>query len=200
MSGEIYSVGYSAYGKPEELIAALKGKGVKVLADIRTSPFSAIYPQYNRENIKNICTENGILYRYFGNELGARREDRSFLTDGQVDFEKIAKTKSFRDAIVKIIEYAEKDKKPCLFCAEKDPITCHRSILVGRYLAMAGHETNHLVNGCSVEKQSDLEDRLVDKWFKDRDQLSMFGDREMCELILDAYRKQNREIGYKPKD
>jgi uncharacterized protein (DUF488 family) len=48
-----------------------------------------------------------------------------------------------------------------LMCAERDPLHCHRMILVSRHLAEAGADIRHILADGAVETQGAAEDRLL---------------------------------------
>jgi hypothetical protein len=85
-----------------------------------------------------------------------------------------------------------------LMCAEKDPINCHRTILVTRSFHDAGYKVKHLLPNNGMVTQEDIENRLLlDKYFPNRNQITLFGEVfSKSEYIAQAYRKRNSEIGY----
>jgi hypothetical protein len=46
-------------------------------------------------------------------------------------------------------------------CAEKEPLDCHRTILVGRALTLCGVDLAHIHADGRIEPQAELEDRLL---------------------------------------
>jgi hypothetical protein len=82
-------------------------------------------------------------------------------------------------------------------CAEKDPIDCHRSIMISKTFSDNGYGILHLIPDNEPASQFDIEERLLNKYFPDRDQLSIFLEQKSnTELISEAYRKRNADIGY----
>jgi len=77
-------------------------------------------------------------------------------------------------------------------CAEKDPITCHRTILVCRNLQSAGVSIKHILGNGSIENHNDSERRLL-RMFK-LNHPNMFVDNE--QLLNDAYARQGEKIAY----
>ena len=53
------------------------------------------------------------------------------------------------------------DTALCLMCAEKEPLDCHRTVLVSRRLAERGVEIEHLLADGRSEPHGALEDRLM---------------------------------------
>ncbi|MBT7740281.1 MAG: DUF488 domain-containing protein, partial [Opitutae bacterium] len=79
---------------------------------------------------------------------------------GVARYELIDKTSAFADGLDRLRKGSAK-YRIALFCAEKDPLTCHRAILVGRLLAAEGYPMTHLSADGSEEDQESLENRLL---------------------------------------
>ena len=124
----LFTIGYSGFAI-EDFIAVLKKNSIGALVDIRSSPYSQYFKDYDITNLKFILNEKEIYYLFFGNELGARPEDHSLYTNGVADFSKMAESESFKNSCKRVRDGLNKFSI-CLMCAEKDPATCHRTILV----------------------------------------------------------------------
>ena len=66
---------------------------------MRSNPVSKIYPDYNKESLSEILRKNGILYRNYKREFGARQENANYFTDGYLGFEKFTKSDIFISGI-----------------------------------------------------------------------------------------------------
>jgi uncharacterized protein DUF488 len=55
---------------PAPLLTIGERHGVEVLADVRSVPYSRFNPQFNQVALKLSLLRVGILYAYFGRELG----------------------------------------------------------------------------------------------------------------------------------
>ena len=87
-----------------------------------------------------------------------------------------------------------------LMCAEKDPINCHRTILVGHEFSKLGYDVIHL-SPAKTEKQTDIENRLLDLFFPNRQQISFLQeDISQKDLIEKAYKKMNSLIGFRTEE
>ena len=193
----VFTIGYSGFEKEQELFRKLAEHGINVLIDIRSMPFSKIYPQYNKPYLEKQCRLHGVLYRHYAEEFGARQMNVRFITYGKVDFEAFARSERFKSGMDKVKAALELGYKPCLLCAEKDPITCHRSILVGRNLCENGINVIHLYPSAKKESQEDLEKRLIQMYYPNPWQIDLFGDETPWETMRkESYRKQNRKIGF----
>ena len=67
---------------------------------------------------------------------------------------------AFKDALGRLIERAQ-DTTLCLMCAEKEPIDCHRTVLVSRRLAEQGIAIDHLLADGSTRPHREVEEALL---------------------------------------
>jgi uncharacterized protein (DUF488 family) len=149
-------------------------------------------PQFNREDLKEELREAEIRYVFLGRELGARSEDQSCYCDGQVQYDLLARTDLFRDGIERIKE-GRLEFRIALMCAEKEPLDCHRTILVARELADAGIPVAHILYNGESERHEDSIGRLVSMLRIPH--ADMF--REQSTVVRDAYEKRGKEIAYR---
>lgn len=185
----LFTIGHSNRS-PEEFVGILKENGVTAIADVRSQPYSRHIPPYNREPLQTLLNENGIAYVFLGEELGARRSDVCCYVDGQAKYDLIEKTEAFQSGIGRL-RNGMKQYAIALMCAEKDPITCHRTILVAKSLRQE-FEIRHIIAPNRLERHSDAEKRLMQQWKLDANDLFSSQD----ELLEDAYQKQAKKIAY----
>lgn len=195
----VYTVGHSNH-PIEEFLKLLVKHNINCICDVRSMPYSRFTEQYNRENIKEYLSEHNIKYLFFGEEFGARREEKSLLTDGMVDFEKVAKNEKFIKGIERIEKGLEKGYRIALMCTEKEPIECHRTILVSRNLFLKGMVILHILSDGTAVYHEKIEEELVEKYFPNRNQLSLFDMNETKDYLKEAYKKANNDIGYRKED
>jgi uncharacterized protein (DUF488 family) len=197
MKKTIYTIGYSAY-KSEDFTNEIKQRNINVVIDVRSQPYSRYRSEYNKEAIEELLKSNNINYRNLSLEFGARQTNRKYYTDGKLDFEKFAVSEIFSQGIEKIKAASSLGYIIALMCAEKEPEKCHRTILVARALRDNGFEIRHIVPGQSVYTQEDLEQKLLEQYFSDREQVSLFDEniKSEEELVCEAYRKRAFEIAY----
>ncbi|NLK96025.1 MAG: DUF488 domain-containing protein [Clostridiales bacterium] len=129
-------------------------------------------------------------------------DDKYFYNkEGYSDFEKVIKEKEFIHGIERLRNGCRKGYKIVLLGAMQDPIRCHRSILVGRNLIQAGFNVKHILDDYSIIYQKDIENRLLDKYFHNRNQISideiMGNNISNEELVIEGYKLANKEIGYR---
>ena len=202
MNETIYTIGYTGF-KLKEFIQELKSKEINVVIDVRSSPYSERYADYNKEKLELELTLNEIYYRNYAKEFGARQENKVFYSaDGFLDFEIFRKSEQFLSGVEKIRNSIAKGYKIAFLCAEKNPIQCHRTILVARTFYELGYNVVHLMpNGTSI-KHGEIEIQLLNKYFPKRNQIDMFSETIMTtdEYLVEAYKLQNWKIGYKMED
>ncbi len=190
MANEVFTIGHSTH-TIEKFISHLTMHGVQAVADVRSSPFSKFNPQFNRENLQNSLKAPGIRYVYLGKELGARSEDPACYVADKVQYDRLAKTPLFQSGLDRVIEGAN-NYRIALMCAEKDPLDCHRTILVARELLKRGMTITHILEDGSLENHTESISRLVTSLGMSLD--DMFISRE--EIIQQAYSRQANRIAY----
>ncbi|MEG1567759.1 MAG: DUF488 domain-containing protein [Anaerovoracaceae bacterium] len=196
MVNTVFTIGYSGF-QINDFIKTLKSKSVSLVIDVRSLPYSQYYTDYNKENLSKILKSNKIYYRNYVLEFGARQEERSYYPNGYLDFDMFSKSEIFLSGVDKLKGSMQQDYTFALMCSEKDPIMCHRSILVARAFHILGYNVVHLLPNGKTLTQVDVEERLLNKFFSDRGQINMFAKSlSIQEYIDEAYKKQNAIIGY----
>lgn len=190
MGKAVYTIGHSTHSI-ETFIGLLKRHGITALADVRSSPFSRYNPQFNQPVLKTTLREHGIQYVFLGDELGARSNDPKCYKDGKVQFDRLAQTKLFGEGLERIATGSEK-YRISLMCAEKDPIECHRTILVSRRLKDAGFSVIHILSDGSTETHEALEERLITMFKMNNGDLFLSPE----DIREQAYQKQGEAIAY----
>src|SRR4029450_5007618 len=115
----------------------LKAGGVEAVVDVRSTPYSRRFPQFGRERLAQSLSAAGILYRYEGAALGGKPKDGA-------GYDALAERPEFKEALDRLMA-GSTDTTLCLMCAEKEPLDCHRTVLVSRRLAERGTEIEHLL-------------------------------------------------------
>ena len=198
---EIFTIGHSNY-KVEKLIDMLRYYNINCVVDIRGTPYSKYNVQYNKETIRDTLIKEGFVYIYMAKEFAAKRENKvSYNKEGYSDFEKVIYEEEFKNGIERLKNGCKKGYRIALLGAMQDPIRCHRSILVGRELVQHGFNVKHILDDYSIAYQDDIEKSLLDKFFDDRNQITidyMLGtNKNEKEMIEESYRMANKEIGYR---
>ena len=201
MAITVYTIGYTAFSL-EGMINEIQRRKITCLIDVRTTPASSYYTDFNKENLMGKLQSEGILYRHYATEFGARQTDKTLYPNGYLDFEKFCKTQAFADGAEKIKKGSELGHSFVLMCAEKDPFNCHRCIMVGKGLKDRGFNVQHITSKNTEISQEDIEKRLLNEYFPNRNQLSLFSSENISddERLVLAYKKRNAEIGYKVEE
>jgi uncharacterized protein (DUF488 family) len=176
MHDTLFTIGHSNHPL-ERFIDLLQRNRIAAVADVRSTPYSRHNPQYNREPLQESLRNAGILYLYFGAELGARCPDPACFENNRVLFSRVARTGPFIHGLEQV-RLAMAKRRLALMCAEKDPLQCHRTILICRSLRTEPFNVSHILADGSLETQADLETRLLtltkvseNDLFLDREQL-----------------------------
>lgn len=190
MKSTIYTIGHSNH-EINSFIALLRQHDITALGDVRSHPYSRYVPQYSREPLKAVLAAAGIAYVFLGKELGARSENPACYKQGRVQYERLAKEPTFFEGIDRVIHGANQ-YRIALMCAEKDPIECHRALLVARKLFETGLPVNHILADGSLETNEVMESRLL--VVCKLPEGDMFKSRE--EFVAEAYLIQGERVAY----
>jgi uncharacterized protein (DUF488 family) len=155
----VYTIGHSDL-PIDGFIDRLRMHGITAVADVRSIPFSRRLPHFSRPALKAALKSAGIAYVFLGNELGARTADTSCYIEGRADYERIAETTAFASGLQRVEEGAG-HYRVALMCAEREPLDCHRAVLVARYVAQRGIEVRHILYNGEIELHTETECRLV---------------------------------------
>jgi len=146
----IKTVGHSNH-PIERFVDLLKAGGIETLVDVRSTPYSRRFPQFGREKLAKTLADSGIDYLFAGADLGGK---------SGASYDASAARPEFRDALSDLIARADTCTL-CLMCAEKEPLDCHRTILVSRRLAERGVAIEHLLADGHTEPHRAIEDKLL---------------------------------------
>ena len=194
MNTQILTIGHSAHGV-DGFVALLHRHAVSAVADVRSQPFSRYAPHFNRNAPQKTLAASGIGYVFLGKELGARSQDRSCYVNGQVQYERIARTGTFLTGIDRLLAGAEAERV-AVMCTEKDPLDCHRTLLVALALADRGAEVSHILADGRLETNDEAMSRLLRRHGLDQPDLFRSSD----ELLEEALMTQEQRIAYVDQD
>ena len=190
LSETVYTIGHSTH-LTEEFIRLLKMHSITAVCDVRSQPYSQWNPQFNRETLLEELKRQDIEYVFLGEELGARSNDLTCYRQGKVQYELLSKTPLFKHGLERVKNEA-KEYRVALMCAEKDPLQCHRTILVARNLVEQGPSIQHILFDGKIESQEQSIERLLKNLKMPSSDLFKSKD----EIVRDAYRKQGDVIAY----
>src|SRR5690349_25121333 len=127
----IFTIGYEGATVPE-FIDALQRAGVERVIDVRALPLSR-RPGFSKSPLKAALEEAGIEYLHL-KALGTPAEGRAAARAGRhSDLERIyAGQLELPEAIAQSAEMLAlaAEKPSALLCMERDPVHCHRSLLL----------------------------------------------------------------------
>jgi uncharacterized protein (DUF488 family) len=186
----LFTIGHSNHPL-EAFIELLRRHGVTAVGDVRSHPYSRYVPQYSREQLKIALARVGIAYVFLGKELGARSENPDCYKQGKVQYDRLAKQPQFAKGLERITK-GMMEHCIALMCAERDPLECHRTLLVARKLHETGLEISHIHADGSIEDHGTLESRLLDMCKLPEG--DMFKRRD--EFIAEAYAIQGERVAY----
>lgn len=195
MDKVIYTLGHSNYDL-EKFLNLIRKYNIDCIVDIRGIPYSSFNTQYNREPLRAFLKRENILYIYMGNEFAVQRNNTNLYNEkGYPDFKKVILDKDFLNGVKRLKNGIEKGFTIGILGAKQDPINCHRYILVGRYLNNIGLNLKYILDDGSLKTHEELEEDLLNKFFKNRDQMTLEeiirGDSYKNELLEKAYEESN---------
>jgi uncharacterized protein (DUF488 family) len=162
----IKTIGHSNH-PIERFVELLKAGGVERLVDVRSMPWSRRFPQFGRERLAKSLAEAGNANSWVGEALGGKPKAGG-------NYDDLAARPEFQDAIGRLIA-DRADTSLCLMCAEKEPLDCHRTVLVSRRLAERSVPIEHLLADGTVKPHAEIEEVLLRKTGGDAD---LFENRE----------------------
>lgn len=190
MPGHIYSIGHSNHSL-ETFLGLLKTSKITAIADVRSVPYSQYVPHFTKEPLQKSLKSAGIHYVYMGAELGGRSADPSCFEQGRVKYDRIAQTDGFQSGITRL-ETGSKTETVAIMCSEKDPLDCHRTLLVVMSLVDRGLEVDHILADGSVESHENTMQRLLST--SGLSETDLFTTPQ--ERLVMALREQEKKIAY----
>ena len=160
----------------------LKRHDVTSVADVRSTPYSRFNPHFRREPLTSALKEHGIGYLFLGREFGARSKDPSCYDKGRVQYSRLARTELFREGLTRLAREAEHERV-AIMCAEKEPLQCHRTLLVARHLVDRDIGVTHILATGELEPHEATMERLLVSAKLPREDL-LHSKRELIEQAL----------------
>jgi uncharacterized protein (DUF488 family) len=191
-SFDLLTIGHSNV-TAERFIGLLRDAGADAIADVRSTPASRRFPWFSGKNLAARLHQEGMRYLAFGDTLGGRPRDETLYCDGVADYEAMARQPEFRAGLDRLLGVASRCRA-CLMCAEREPLDCHRCLLVARALAERGLKIGHVLHDGGVEPHDATERRL----------LALCGTRDdlfagQDERLAAAYCRRARTVAYRAK-
>lgn len=208
MNSTLFTIGHSNHPL-EAFLAILHQHGVEELVDVRSAPYTRnpFTAHFNRNALASVLGECGIQYVFMGSELGGRPADRScYDAMGHVLYERLAQTDDFLFGIQNLLEHMQQHRL-ALMCSEKEPLDCHRTLLVSHALTteygLNRNSVQHILADGQLEPHADAMQRLVDSAHSQKAQIRQYdmfdplsGTDEMANLIEKAIQQQAVRVAY----
>lgn len=143
----LYTIGHSNH-EADALMELFKQHNIKLVVDVRSSPYSRFVPQANRETLARYLELGGIAYRWLGDRLGGK-------PDGLVaDYDQLRASPAFQQGIVELLALAA-ERRTAILCSEGDYRSCHRHRLIAPALVEQAVDVVHIQpDGTLVEERS----------------------------------------------
>lgn len=187
----LFTIGHSNH-EFDVFVALLRRHGVEAVADVRSQPYGRL-DHFHKETLAGALPNRGIRYAFLGQELGARRTERSAYEGGQASYARIARLPDFLAGLERVRRGLERHAI-ALLCSEKEPLDCHRTILVCRHLRGGPFEIAHIHADGTLESHAAAEQRLLKLTGVEPSLFEL--DITQRELIERAYDQRGREIAY----
>jgi hypothetical protein len=201
LSERLFTIGHSNHSI-ERFLELLRQAEVTAVADVRSSPFSQRYPQFNQPALEQELEKSGIRYLFLGDELGGRPRDPAVYDDeGRVDYGRVRCTSWFRNGLDRLL--MELDQQPvAMMCAEEDPLDCHRALMVCAELVEQGIRPRHVRGAGWIDTTEELEDRLLDITGEGGGMIGGLFDatispEERADMLAKAYKAQARRKAFR---
>jgi uncharacterized protein (DUF488 family) len=184
---DLLTIGHSNL-TADRFVALLRGAGVSTVADVRSVPSSRRFPWFSGKALAERLRREGIAYIPLGDALGGRPRDPALYCDGVADYEAMAAQPDFRAGLDRV-SAESRQQRLCLMCAEREPLDCHRCLLVARALAARGLRIGHILVDGTIEPHATTEERLLAATGMSDD---LFHDRTA--RLAEAYRRRERAV------
>jgi uncharacterized protein (DUF488 family) len=191
----LLTIGHSNL-QADQFLALLKAHNVTAIGDVRSVPFSRRFPWFSSRTLSERLHGKGIAYVMVGDTLGGRPANPALYCDGIADYEAMAATAEFRAGLDRVAAEMTHHRL-CLMCSEREPLDCHRCLLVSRALAERGCTIGHILGDGSVESHAATEERLL-AGLRPGAGGDLFGDRSS--RLAEAYRRRARRIAARLSD
>lgn len=173
MNKDIYTIGYA--GKSlNEFLKCLKKFNIHYLIDIRTSPRSKTFPDYDKDCLSSFLLKNKIRYVFLGKEFGARRKEDNvyeytFSIKGQdreqVIFNNVYKLDTFKECVSAVMNVIASGYNICFMCSEKEPVDCHRFWMVAYFFEKVLNVGFKSINIIDFNKTKSFDEVVADLKF-----------------------------------
>jgi uncharacterized protein (DUF488 family) len=151
----LFSIGHSSLSLVG-FLSLMQSNEIDVVADVRSHPYSRLYPHFNRQNLDEALKAEGVKYLYLGRELGGKPGSNEFYDiDGHVLYGASAQSPQFIEGIGRLKKGVQ-NHRIAIMCSEGDPRNCHGRLLIGHVLAQDGIEIAHIRADGYLQTEDDI--------------------------------------------
>ncbi|MGC1351941.1 MAG: DUF488 domain-containing protein [Xanthobacteraceae bacterium] len=192
---DLFSIGHSNIAE-QQFLALLRGAGVTSIADVRSVPHSRFYPWFSQKQLSASLAAADIGYAAMGDTLGGRPRDDGLYRDGVADYEAMAARPEYAAGLGRLLDAVARSQV-CVLCAEREPLDCHRCLLVARSVGERGLTVGHILHDGSIEPHAETEQRLLAlRGYGDDRDLFASGQHER---LAAAYRRRGHAVAFRRK-
>lgn len=154
----LWSIGHSNH-PIERFLELLRRHEIEAVVDVRSRPYSRFVPHFGKERLERRLTDEGLGYLFLGRELGGKPV-RDEEPKAKLDYRARVSRPDFRSAVDELLDLAHR-RRTALMCRERDPLDCHRTHLVCRYLRPMAGTISHILPDGRIEDHGATEQRLL---------------------------------------
>lgn len=186
----VFTVGHSNHSL-KGFMDLLTIHNIGAIGDVRSQPVSSYTPHFSREALTAALGQAGIAYVFLGDTLGGRSSNPACYKDGRLQYERLAQEPAFERGIDRVKSGMGR-YRIALMCSEKNPLFCHRALLVGRRLQHDDIDVRHIQANGMLMSHTTLETQLLE--LCKLPEGDMFRDRWAC--VADAYQIQGSRVAH----
>ncbi len=152
-------IGHSNYPL-EQFKEMLQRENSSVLYDIRLMPFSRYVPQFNKTSLPDELAKWGIEYKY-RKDLSPRVEgDEPVFDKKGFNYQKALSKPRINNGLKEIFEDNAVTKNVAIMATKREPIECHRFLVLSPILKNMGHVVNHILPNETIDNDI-YEEKLI---------------------------------------
>ena len=192
----VLTIGHSTHPS-EVFVDLLQRHSVTAVADVRAVPYSRFNPQFNREPLADTLTSHGMAYVFLGLELGGRSDDPVCYDNGRICYDRLGATHVFRHGLERVVQGAT-EHRIALMCAEREPLECHRGLLLAPALANLGLSVVHIRPEVGEESHANTMERLLEiHQMQDAIEQQQLFPRSRAERFTEAIARQAQRFAHR---
>jgi hypothetical protein len=135
---DVMGLGHSTRTQPD-FLALVSRLGIKRLVDLRSSPKSQYYPQFNRKAMESFLAAAGIEYVWMGEKLGGKLPEYNGNFEAYMKEDPSGRFSEGMEELRRSI--GEANGPVAVMCSERNPQECHRRFVLSE---LAGEQGGQL--------------------------------------------------------